>query len=58
MTSRAGEVATVVLRFICQCRVPVIRGRPGICNVAGITFLRRAEVTRVRTGCYDTVVTA
>ena len=58
VTSCTGEVAAVILRFICQCRVTVIRGRPCVGDVAGITFLRRAEVTRVRTGCYDTVVTA
>jgi hypothetical protein len=38
--------------------VTVIRGSPGIRNVAGIALLRRAEVSRVCASCYDTVVAA
>lgn len=58
MTFCTGKVAAVILRFIRQCSVTVICGSPCVRDVAGITFLRRAEVTRVRARCYDTVVTA
>ncbi len=56
VTSRTVKVATVVLRLIGESSVTVIGRSPGIRNVAGIAFLRRAEVSRVCASCNDTVV--
>ena len=52
----AGEVGSVILRLVWQCRVTVIRRCPRIRVVAGIAFLRGVEVPRILADrCYAIV---
>lgn len=53
----AWQVAAVILRFVGQRHVAVVRGHPRASNVAGIAFLERAEVVLVLPISIDTVVT-
>ena len=56
MTFGAGEVATVILRFVRQACVTVVRRGPRIRVVAGITFLCRTEVPGISAGRDGAVV--
>ncbi len=51
------QVSAMILRLVCQCRVTIIGGRPGICAVARIALLRGAEVIRVLANSLHPVVT-
>ena len=56
VTRGAQQVSSVILRLVGQGHVAVVSGRPRIRDVAGITFLCGAEVTRVLTDrCYAIV---
>lgn len=57
VASSAQQVAAVILWFVGQRHVTIVCGHPRVRDVAGITFLCGAEVTRVLTDRRDAIVT-
>ena len=53
----AQQVAAVILWFVRQRCVTVVRRRPRVCDVAGIAFLYGAEVIRTLTNRRYAIVT-
>ena len=57
MALGALQVAAMILRFVCQSRVPIIGWRPRVRYVADITLNAGVKVTGILTRCRHAVVT-
>lgn len=57
MTFGTLQVALMILRLVCQRRVPIIGWRPRVRDVADVTLNTGVEVTGILTRCRHSVVT-
>ena len=58
VASSAQQVTAVILWFVRQRRVTIVRRRPRVCDVAGIAFLYGVKVIRTLTNRCYAIVTA